>query len=99
MREAPIVFFGRNPAIMALVRHQISSLGHTVEGYLEEEEMRVRLRKGPVALLVLGPAVETGPRMDCRALCKELGIPLVEHEGGPDHLIRDVEAALAEREA
>ena len=28
-------------------------------------------------------------------LCKELGIPLVEHEGGPDHLIRDVEAALA----
>ena len=99
MSSAPIVFFGRNPAIMALVQRQISSLGHTTEGYLQEVEMHTRLRKGSVALLVLGPGVETGPRMNCRALCRELGIPLVEHEGGPDHLIRDVEAALAERQA
>lgn len=95
MANAPVVFFGRNPAIMSLVQGQISSLGYTTEGYLVEAEMEARLRKSPVALLVLGPGVETGPRMNCRALCKELGIPLVEHEGGPDHLIRDVEAALA----
>jgi hypothetical protein len=95
MAQAPIVFFGRNPAIMALVKSQISSLGHVVEGYLEEAEMQARLRKGPVALLILGPGVETGPRMNCRALCRELGILLLEHEGGPDNLIRNVEAALA----
>lgn len=99
MSNAPIVFFGRNPAIMALVKHQISSLGHAVEGYLDESELNTRVRNGPVALLVLGAGVENEPRMNCRALCKELGIRLYEHEGGPDNLIRNVEAALAERQA
>ena len=95
MATASIVFFGRNPAIMALVKHQISALGHTVEGYLDEDKMNARLRGGPVALLVLGPGVEQQPRMNCRALCAELGIRLIEHEGGPDNLSRTVEAALA----
>lgn len=99
MTEAPIVFFGRNPAIMALVKHQIAALGHAVEGYLEESELSQRLRGGPVSLLVLGPSVEREPRANCHALCKELGIRLLEHEGGPDNLSRKVEAALAERRA
>ncbi len=94
---APIIFFGRNPAIMALVKQQISASGHAVEGYLDETELNARLRSGPVALLILGPGVETGPRMNCRALCNELGIRLLEHEGGPDNLSRNVEAALTER--
>lgn len=84
---------------MALVKQQISALGHPVEGYLEEADLTIRLRGGPVSLLVLGPGVETEPRMNCRAMCKELGIRLVEHEGGPDNLSRNVEAALAERQA
>lgn len=99
MSNAPIVFFGRNPAIMALVKHQISSLGHAVEGYLDETDLDARMRRGPVALLVLGAGVEHEPRMNFRALCMELGIRLYEHEGGPDNLSRDVEAALAERQA
>jgi len=37
--------------------------------------------------------------MNCRALCAEHGIRLIEHEGGPDNLSRNVEAALAERHA
>jgi hypothetical protein len=37
--------------------------------------------------------------MNCRALCKEMGIRLYEHEGGPGNLSRNVEAALAERQA
>ena len=97
MSNAPIVFFGRNPAIMALVKHQITSLGHTVEGYLDESGLDMRLRSGPVSLLVLGAGVELESRMKCRALCKELGIRLYEHEGGQDNLSRNVEAALAER--
>ncbi len=95
MTEAPIVFFGRNPAIMALVKHQIAALGHAVEGYLVESELSERLRGEPVALLVLGAGVEREPRANCHALCKELGIRLLEHEGGPDNLSRNVEAALA----
>jgi len=97
MAAACIVFFGRNPAILALVKHQLSALGYAFEGYLDENEMNARLRGGPVALLVLGSGVETEPRMNARALCSELGIPLLEHEGGPDNLIRNVEAALAGR--
>ncbi len=99
MSNSPIVFFGRNPAIMALVKHQISALGHSVEGYLDESELDARVRSGPVSLLVLGAGVEREPRMNCRALCAELGIRLIEHEGGPDNLSRNVEAALAERQA
>ena len=99
MPQAPVVFFGRNPAILALVKHQISALGHPVEGYLDEADLMIRLRGAPVALLVLGPGVETEPRMNCRALCGKLGIRLIEHEGGPDKLSRNVEAALAERQA
>ena len=98
MTEAPVIFFGRNPAIMALVKHQISSLGHVVEGYLDETALRERLRGGRVALLVLGAGVEREPRANCHALCRELGIRLLEHQGGPDNLIRNVEAALAERQ-
>ena len=95
MAAACIVFFGRNPAILALVKHQLSALGHAFEGYLDENEMNARLRGGPVALLVLGVGVEHEPRMNSRALRMELGIRLYEHEGGPDNLIRNVEAALA----
>ena len=98
MTEAPVIFFGRNPAIMALVKHQISSLGHVVEGYLDETALSERLRGGRVALLVLGAGVEREPRANCHALCRELGIRLLEHQGGPDNLIRNVEAALAERQ-
>ena len=97
MTEAPVIFFGRNPAIMALVKHQISSLGLVVEGYLDETALSERLRHGQVALLVLGAGVEREPRANCHALCRELGIRLLEHEGGPDNLMRNVEAALAER--
>lgn len=84
---------------MALAKHWILALGHPVEGFLEETELNQRLRSGPVALLVLGPGVEQEPRINCRALCEALGIRLIEHAGGPDNLMRDVEAALAQRQA
>lgn len=96
MPQAPILFFGRNPAIMALVKQQISSLGHPIEGYLDETELSARLRSGPVQLLILGPGVEPQARLNCRALSTELGVRLLEHEGGLDTLSRNVAAALAE---
>ena len=99
MPRSTIIFFGRNPAIMALMQQQISALGHTVEGFLDEPEMAARLRARTADLLVLGPGVETEPRMNCRALCTELGIGLLEHEGGPDQLSLSIEVALAKRQA
>lgn len=97
MSQAPILFFGRNPAIMALVKQQISSLGHQVEGYLDETEVSARLRSGPVLRLILGTGVEPRARMNCRALTTELGVLLLEHEGGLGTLSRNVAAVLAER--
>ena len=84
---------------MALVKHQLASRGHAVEGYLEEDDLYERLKQGPVAVLVLGPGVEQEPRARCRAMCAELVLPLVEHNGGPDALVRNVEEALAKRPA
>ena len=99
MTKVRIVFFGRNPAIMALMKHQIASLGHEVEAFLEEREMVACLREGAVALLILGPGIETEPRMNCRALCRELGVRLLEHQGGPDDLVRGIHAALVPKQA
>jgi hypothetical protein len=89
-----IVFFGRNPAIMALVERQIRAGGHTSEGLLDEAAVEARLRQGGVSLLVLGGGVEDGPRERCRALCRELNLRLLEHFGGPEALSRNITEAL-----
>lgn len=89
-----IVFFGRNPAIMALVKLHIGAGGHAVEGFLEEAAITTRLRAGEVDLLVLGGGVEDGPRERCRKLCADLGVKLLEHYGGPDQLTRHIRSAL-----
>lgn len=91
----PIVYFGRNPSIMALVHHQLRSAGHVAEGFMEDAPLMARLENGPTALLILGGGVEDTPREELRALCAARGIRLLEHYGGPDQLIENVRAALA----
>lgn len=93
------MFFGRNPAIMALVKRHINSAGHQTEGFLEETAVARRLRSGDVALCVIGGGVESPAREQCKALCVELGIPMLEHFGGPDQLLKNIQTLLAEREA
>lgn len=91
----PIVYFGRNPSIMALVHHQLRSAGHVAEGFMEEAPLMARLEQGPTALLILGGGVEEGPRQDLRDFCTSRGIRLLEHYGGPDQLLENVRASLA----
>ena len=91
-----ILFFGRNPAIMSLVKLHIGANGHVVDGYLEEKAITTRLRAGEVDLLVLGGGVEDGPRERCRRLCADLGVRLLEHYGGPDQLGRHIHSVLTE---
>jgi len=61
-----IVFFGRNPSIMALVKIQMTSSGYPTEGFLEDDALMQRLEAGDVSLLVLGGGVEDGPRDSLR---------------------------------
>ena len=98
MSLSRFLFFGRDQAILALMKHQITALGHSVEGFLDEPEGTARSRKGEVDLLVGGPGVEAAPRKNCRSLCNELGIGVLEHEGGHDHLGRNIATALAQRQ-
>lgn len=90
-----IVFFGRNPSIMALVKYQLASAGMLAEGFLDDEALVARLDKGDVSLLILGGGVEEEARADLRIRCRAQGIKLLEHFGGPDQLLVDVRAALA----
>lgn len=92
--NASVVFLGRNVSIMALVKHQLTSVGHRTEGYLQDDELMVRLEHGNVTLLILGSGVEDGPRNRFRTYCTEKEIPLLEHFGGPDQLIENVRVAL-----
>ncbi|MBL8009600.1 MAG: hypothetical protein JNJ64_03250 [Flavobacteriales bacterium] len=91
----PIVYFGRNASIMALVHHQLRSAGHVAEGFMEDAPLFARLESGPTALLILGGGVEEGPRQELRTFCSARGIRLLEHFGGPDQLLENVRAALA----
>lgn len=91
----PIVYFGRNPSIMALVHHQLRSAGHAAEGFMEDGALFARLEQGPTALLILGGGVEEGPRQELRSFCASRGIRLLEHYGGPNQLIENVRAVLA----
>jgi hypothetical protein len=95
MTTGSVIFFGRNPSIMALVKNQLSGVGYVAEGILEDEALMVRLAQGSVALLVIGGGIEDGPRLKLRDHCKEHGIRVLEHFGGPDQLVENVARALA----
>lgn len=90
-----IVFFGRNPSIMALVRNQLHAAGYGSEGFLDDGALLSRLEHGDVALLVVGGGIEDGPREHLRTLCAARGIRLLEHYGGADQLVENVRNALA----
>ncbi|MBK8341105.1 MAG: hypothetical protein IPK99_14400 [Flavobacteriales bacterium] len=94
--DASVVFLGRNASIMALVKHQLTSVGCSAEGFMRDEELMLRLERGGVTLLILGTGVEDGPRKKFRAYCAEKGIPLLEHSGGPDQLLENVRVALGQ---
>ena len=81
-----IVYFGRNPAMMALVENQLKAAGIAATGYLDEEALMAVLAKGEVRLLVMGGGVEDGPRWRLKAYCQEHGILVLEHYQGPGSL-------------
>lgn len=91
---ASVVFFGRNPSIMALVKYQMASAGYLAEGFLEDGALIERLDQGGVALLILGGGVEEEARVPLRTYCEARDIKLLEHFGGPDRLLENVRAAL-----
>jgi hypothetical protein len=93
--DGSIVFFGRNPSIMALVRNQLAGAGYASEGYMDDGALLSRLEHPDVALLVLGGGIEDGPRLQLRDICQRRGIRLLEHYGGPDQLVENVRRALA----
>ena len=95
MSGGTIVFFGRNPSIMALVKNQLAGAGYNAEGILEDDQLMARLTQGNIALLILGGGVEDGIRLHIRERCTELGLQLLEFYGGPDQLLESVQNALA----
>jgi hypothetical protein len=94
MSTGSILFFGRNPSIMALVRNQLTGFGYPAEGILEDDALMARLAQGKVALLVIGGGIEDGPRLKLRDHCAAHGIRVLEHFGGPDQLVDNVRRAL-----
>jgi len=94
MSTGPIVFFGRNPSIMALVKNQLAGSGYEAEGFLEDAPLEARLAQGHIALLVLGGGIEDGTRLHLRERCEQLGIRLLEFYGGPETLVESVQNAL-----
>ena len=95
MTSGSIVFFGRNPSIMALVKNQLVGSGYATEGYMEYDELMARLAAGNVSLVVIGGGIEDGPRLKLRDHCEQQGIRVLEHFGGPDQLLENVARALA----
>ena len=93
--DGSIVFFGRNPSIMALVRNQLAGAGYASEGFMDDGALLSRLEHPDVTLLVLGGGIEDGPRLKLRDICQRRGIRLLEHYGGPDQLVENVRRALA----
>jgi hypothetical protein len=94
MSTSTIVFFGRNPSIMALVKNQLTGGGFVAEGFLEDAPLLERLAQGNVSLLILGAGIEDGPRLRLRERCTELDLRLLEFYGGPDQLMQSVQNAL-----
>lgn len=95
MSEGSILYFGRNPSIMSLVKNQLNGSGLVSEGFLADDELMARLAQGNVALLVIGGGIEDGPRLRLRDHCASAGIRVLEHFGGPDQLVENVHKALA----
>lgn len=93
--EGSILFFGRNPSIMALVRNQLAGAGFVCEGYMDDGALLSRLEHPDVRLLVVGGGIEDGPRLRLRELCEARNIRLLEHFGGADQLVENVRRALA----
>ncbi len=95
MDHAPVLFFGRNPALMTIVDLQLKSAGIEAKGYMDEAELAAALREGHPRMLVIGGGVEEEARARVKALCQEHGVLVLEHSGGPQNLPDTISDALS----
>jgi len=94
MAGTRLLFFGRNPAMMALIDKELSAAGLEATGFLEEELLVAELQKGEVKLLIIGGGVEDEPRARLLKICADAGIQVHEHFAGPTALVDSVTNAL-----
>lgn len=80
--------------MMTLVGQQLSAVGMNAEGFMDEAALQVELAKGDAKLLVIGGGVEDAPRERLKAFCKEHGILVLEHFGGPGQLPGTINEAI-----
>lgn len=95
MPTRQVYFFGRNPAMMALVDQQLKAAGIDAKGYLEEEALVADLASGDAKMLVIGGGVEDAPRARLREACEQHKVLVLEHFGGPGPLVEQIGSVLA----
>lgn len=89
-----VLFFGRNPAMMAIVDLQLKAAGIHAQGFMDEHELLAALEAGTTRMLVIGGGVEEEARQRLKAHCQLLGVLVLEHNGGPQHLPGNIAHAL-----
>ena len=94
METAPVLFFGRNPAMMSIVDLQLKATGIIAQGFIEESKLMAELAKGQTKMLVIGGGVEDEPRARLKFWCTTNNVLILEHSGGPQNLPEEIQDAL-----
>ncbi|MCB0790275.1 MAG: hypothetical protein H6595_03985 [Flavobacteriales bacterium] len=95
MTRPSVLFFGRNPSMMAIVDLQLKEAGITATGYMDEAELKQAIENGEATMLVIGGGVEKEPRERMKALCAEKNVLVLEHWGGPQNLPENINEAFS----
>lgn len=94
MDRTTVFFFGRNPAMMAIVDLQLKAAGIHAQGFLDEQELLHALEAHQARMLVIGGGVEEEARQRLKHRCEALGVLVLEHHGGPQNLPGNIAHAL-----
>lgn len=94
MPDQLVLYFGRNPAMMSIVDLQLKAAGIEAKGFMDEGELIKALSANPIKMLVIGGGVEADARQRVKDVCAGLGVLVLEHSGGPQHLPENIAGAL-----
>lgn len=94
MEHAPVLFFGRNPAMMSIVDLQLKATGITAKGFIKLSELMAELEQGHAKMLVIGGGVEDAARAQLKTWCAANKVLVLEHSGGPQSLPDEIAGAL-----
>jgi predicted TIM-barrel fold metal-dependent hydrolase len=90
-----VLVLGRHEGLMAKVERLLGAQGFEVVPALRDEDALRLLSAGAVQALIIGGGVEADARPPLLALAARLGIPVVQHTGGPVGLVDALSRALA----